>query len=311
MKKKDEVTIQKEQKSSLNKWKQIGRALLFPHILIKFILVILSALAMYYAFGTENPDLVISCAGYAVSAYTLIIVCAGIPVFVKRVKAKLYRNKYCKQFFTDRDLRTKISLYTGLGISTVFVCIKLAAGYYYKSYWLAGIGIYYLVISLIRFMLLRGERLGAKAEDEMTHRMYGLKCYRFCGLAMFLLNIAVSGLVIQLIWRNETYSYPGILIFAFAAYTFYSFIMAVVNVGRYRKMVNPVFSAAKMLSLASAMVSILALQTAMLTEFSGAGQESFARSMNFLTGSAVCLLIFGMAIWMIKRADREMEKLGG
>lgn len=166
-----------------------------------------------------------------------------------------------------------------------------------------------MVISLMRFALLRGERLGAKAENELEHRRYGLRCYRFCGLFMFLLNIAVSGLVIQLIWRNETYSYPGILIFAFAAYAFYSFIMAVVNVGRYRKLANPVFSAAKMLSLASAMVSILALQTAMLTEFSQVGQESFARNMNFITGSAVCLLIFGMAVWMIRRADKEMKKL--
>ena len=64
-----------------------------------------------------------------------------------------------------------------------------------------------------------------------------------------------------------------------------------------------------MLSLASAMVSMLALQTAMLTEFSGIEQEIFARNMNFVTGSAVCLLIFGMAVWMIYRADREMKKL--
>mgnify|MGYP003314828756 CR=1 FL=1 len=99
------------------------------------------------------------------------------------------------------------------------------------------------------------------------------------------------------------------LIFAFATYAFYSFIMAVVNVVRYRKLVNPIFSAAKMLSLASAMVSMLALQTAMLTEFSGIEQEIFARNMNFVTGSAVCLLIFGMAVWMIYRADREMKKL--
>ncbi len=309
MKEKEEAAKQRQQKFDLDKWKRIGNAFLFPHVLVKIILIILSALSMYYAFGTENPDLVISCAGYAVSAYTLVVICAGVPAIVKKVKARLYKNKYCKQFLTDREHRAKISLYTGVGISIIFVCIKLVAGYYYKSYWLAGIGIYYMVISLMRFALLRGERLGAKAENELEHRMYGLKCYRICGLSMFLLNIAVSGLVIQLIWKNETYSYPGILIFAFAAYAFYSFIMAVINVGRYRKLVYPVFSAAKMLSLASAMVSILALQTALLTEFSEAGQENFARIMNSATGSVVCFMIFGMAVWMIRRADGEMKKL--
>ena len=291
------------------KWKNIGKKLLFPHRFLKFLLVILSALAMYYAFGTENPDLTVSCAGYALSAYTLVVFSAGVPSIVKKIKGRLYANPYSNRYLTDRELRAKISLYAGVGINIVYAVLKIFAGFYYKSYWLGGIGIYYMVLSIIRFGLVRGEWFRLKKESPEEQRIYGLKCYRFCGQLTFLLNVAVSGLVVQLVWKNESYHYPGFLIFAMAAFAFYSLIMAVINAGRYRKMLNPVLSAAKMLSLACAMVSMLALQTAMLTEFSAVGQGNFARMMNTVTGGVVCFLIFAMAVWMIRRADREIEKM--
>lgn len=293
----------------IERWKYAGEKLLFPHWFIKVVLVILSALALFYAFATPNPMPSVTYLGYTLSAYTLVIVMAGVPTVVKKVRGKLYANKYSNKYLTEPELRARISLYTGVGINVAFAILKLAAGYYYKSYWLGGIGAYYMVLSLIRFGLVRGERFSFKYENEYEQRIYGLKCYRFCGWLTFLLNIVVSGLVIQLLWRNETYSYPGILIFAFAAFAFYSFIIAVINVAKYRKMINPVLSAAKMLSLACAMVSILSLQTALLTEFNEAGQENFARIMNSLTGTTVCILIFVMAIWMICRANKEIEKI--
>ncbi len=296
-------------KLKLEKWKKVGYKLLFPHWFIKLILVVVSIVALFYAFATPNPNAVITYLGYTVSAYALVVVVAGFPEIGKKVKGGLYANKYSNMYLTEPELRARISLYTGVVINIVFAILKVSAGIYYESYWLGGIGAYYLVLSLIRFGLVRGERFRTKKENEWEQRMYGLRRYRFCGWLMLLLNIVVSGLVIQLIWRNETYSYPGLLIFAFAAFAFYNFIMAVINVAKYRKMVNPVLSAAKMLSLACAMMSILALQTALLTEFGEAGQESFSRIMNAMTGSVVCLLIFGMAIWMIRRANKEMDKM--
>lgn len=290
-------------------WKRVGKKLLFPHWFIKLVLVIVSVLALFYAFATPNPIPAVTYSGYTLSAYTLVAAVAEVPAIAKKVKGRLYANKYSNKYLTEPELRAMISLYTGVGINILYAVIKVAAGCYYKSYWLGGIGAYYMVLSLIRFGLVRGERFCSKKENEWEQRMYGLKCYRFCGWLTLLLNIVVSGLVIQLIWRNETYSYPGLLVFAFATFAFYSFIIAVINVAKYRKMENPVLSAAKMLSLACAMVSILALQTALLTEFSEAGQENFARIMNVITGSTVCFLIFVMAIWMICRANREIEKM--
>ena len=126
---------------------------------------------------------------------------------------------------------------------------------------------------------------------------------------MFALNIAVSGLVVQLIGKNETYEYPGLLIYVFATYSFYCIGIAFYNMAKHRKLHTPILAAAKMLSFACALMSILATQTAMLTQF-GDGQENFARVMNAITGSAVCLLIFGLAVWMVLRANKELKRMG-
>ena len=224
-----------------------------------------------------------------------------------RLKCKLYTNRYSGKYLSDATLRAEISMYAGLGISFFYAVFKFLAGIYYRSLWFGGLAIYYIILSTMRFGLIYRYRMSQKKhESAQEQRMFGLHSYRFCGVLMFLLNIAVGGLVGQLVWKNESYEYPGFLIYAFATYAFYSIIIAVSNMAKHRKLQTPILAAAKMLSFACALVSILATQTAMLTQF-GDGQENFARLMNFLSGSAVCLLIFGLAIWMVRRANVELR----
>lgn len=289
----------------MEKWKRIGKALLFPCWGITILLVIVSAFLLAYAFGYENPNPVITYASYLISAYALTIFVAKMPPVIKGIKAGLHRNKYSGRYLTDAYLRANISLYAGFGFNAVYAVLKFLAGMYFKSVWIGAVAVYYMILSVMRFGLLKKQR-SIKKYDEEKQRIHGLKSYRFCGCLMFLLNIAVTALVVQMIWQNKSYSYPGFLIYAFAAYAFYCLTMAIKNMIKYRKMEQPILSAAKMLSFACALISILSMQTAMLTEF-GNGQEDFARLMNSLTGGAVCFIVFAMAIWMIKKANNELR----
>ncbi|MBQ8596492.1 MAG: hypothetical protein IJ409_01760 [Lachnospiraceae bacterium] len=290
----------------MDKCKKIGKALLFPGWGITILLVIASAFLLWYAFGYENPNPVITYAGYALSAYALTVVVAKMPPIVKKIRAGLYSNRYSGKYLSEPELRAKISLYAGLAINTVYAVLKFLAGIYFRSVWLGAIAVYYIILSLIRFGLVKRQRYSVKYEDPGEQREHELKSYRFCGFLMFLLNIAVTALVVQMIWQNKSYSYPGFLIYAFAAYAFYCLAMAIKNMIKYRKMEQPILSAAKMISFACALISILACQTAMLTQF-GDGQENFARLMNSLTGGVVCFMIFAMAVWMIKKANDELK----
>ena len=272
------------------------------------LLVLLSVVLLIYAFAIPGANPIISYVGYFISSYALLVVCFKMPHIIRSIKMRLYANTYSRKLLTDRTLRDVISLYAGCGISIGYAVFKFSAGVYYHSVWIGAVAVYYVIVSLMRFGLMKRYRYNLKHENEQEQYRFGLKSYRFCGILMFLLNSAVTGLVVQLIWKGESYRYPGLLIYAFAAYSFYCIAMAIRNMARHRKLESPVLAAAKMLSFACALMSILATQTAMLTQF-GDGNTAFARVMNAATGSVVCFLIFGLAVWMVLRANKEMKKM--
>ena len=94
-----------------------------------------------------------------------------------------------------------------------------------------------------------------------------------------------------------------------AAYTFYTLTMAVINMVRCRRYNSPVLSAAKAISLAAALVSMLSLETAMLNAFGGADEAVFRRIMLAASGGVVCLAVLVMGLYMMARAVKELRRM--
>lgn len=99
--------------------------------------------------------------------------------------------------------------------------------------------------------------------------------------------------------------YGSMLIYVMALYAFYVTISGVISLVRTRKYKSPVLSAARVVSLAAALVSMLSLEVAMLAQFGGG--EFFRRAMIASTGGAVCLILVGMASAMIVRATKCLK----
>lgn len=87
------------------------------------------------------------------------------------------------------------------------------------------------------------------------------------------------------LYQNSGFEYPGMLIYIMAMYSFYATIMAVRNVIKFRRYGSPVMSAAKIINLTAALVSMLSLKTAMLTRFGDAGNLMFRQIMTASTGA--------------------------
>ncbi|MDE5548894.1 MAG: hypothetical protein K2J13_01435, partial [Clostridia bacterium] len=63
------------------------------------------------------------------------------------------------------------------------------------------------------------------------------------------------------------------------------------------------------INLADAIVSMLALQTAMMNSFGEGDQRGFEMTMNAVTGAVVCLVIFTLGIYMVVKSKRMIEAL--
>ena len=116
---------------------------------------------------------------------------------------------------------------------------------------------------------------------------------------LFVINAALAGITILAVKKNAGFTYPGYLIYVMAMYAFYSVITAVINLVKYRKYGSPVMSAAKVINMSAALVSMFSLETAMLAQFGGKDTENFRFIMTSLTGAGVSLIVLGMALFMI------------
>ena len=290
-------------------FKKILNRLLFPSLAVVIISIPVAAALLIYAFLFCDKESPIAYASYVFSAYAMVLVFVRIAKNArskaKNVKAVIHKNKYAHRYLTDVHFKMHVSLYLSLGINLIYAVLKLFSGIFYQSVWFGTLGVYYTLLAVVRFLLLRHANknpFGKELDSE-------LKRYRLCGVILMLMNIALSGVVILVIRRNQGFEYAGYLIYIMAMYAFYTIITAIINVVKYRKYESPVMSAATAVNLAAALVSMLALETAMIAQF-GKGENSplFRQIMTGTTGGCVCLIILGIAVYMIVKSTRLLRK---
>ena len=68
-------------------------------------------------------------------------------------------------------------------------------------------------------------------------------------------------------------------------------------------------SAAKAINLTAALVSMLSLETAMLTQFGAAEDPMFRQIMTASTGAGISMIVLGMAVFMIVRSTKQMKHI--
>ena len=114
-------------------------------------------------------------------------------------------------------------------------------------------------------------------------------------------------MVYQVVNQDIKHRYPGILICLVATYTFCCLAIAIINVIKYNKMNSPVLSAIKTISLAKALLSIFALQTAMFVSFGGGESLHLQRIMNGVFGGCLCFAIFCFAVYMAVEVNKHQK----
>ena len=125
---------------------------------------------------------------------------------------------------------------------------------------------------------------------------------------LFLLNIPMGGMIVLMVRTNSGFSYPGYIIYLSALYTFYTMITSTLKLAKFRKLGSPILSAAKVLNFIDAMMSILGLQTAMISRFSENG-ESYRKMMNAITGGFVYSSVILIAVIMLLHNIKIRKKV--
>lgn len=302
----------------MEKFRYILRKFLYPPIWLVILLVFLSGILLTIVFSLDLKYTVLAYITYPVSAYMLVVFGICLPEIGKRLKKWFQRRAIVQaleqhpighRYLNDITFRGTASIYQGLAANFAYAVFRAVTAIQYHSIWFGAISWYYILLSAIRLTLAwsRHKAAGCKEEKKRLEEEY--KGYRLCGYLMVVLNLGMAAMTVQMIWYDQHYEYPGFIIYVSAAYTFYGVITAGIQLFRRRRLQSPILSAAKAVSFAGALMSVLALQTAMLTTF-GTDNIRFRQTTNMLTGSIVCMTVVGMAIFMIMHAGKMLRQLG-
>jgi len=288
-------------------WKKIGKKLLFPNVLIILLLIIISTALLVYVFVNGLETAAIAYVSYLISFYGLTVLvirlCMVLPKQYRNIKQKVYDNPWGNRYMTDVAFRTKISLHMSLGIHLLYVGMNVVLAFMNKTRWFGILAGYYLILAVMQFLLLKY----AIKKGIGTDRPGELRRARVCAIILLNLNFVLSGAVLMILYQNKGFEYQGILIYAMAAYTFYSTIRAVVDLIRYRKYKSPIMTTTKIIMLSSALVSMLSLETAMFSQFGQDMNPASRRLMIALTGAGISMAVIGMSSYMIIKTSQELE----
>ena len=299
----------------MKKLKMLLLKALKPSVRTIIIIDILAIPSVIISLTLLTPTDPRALAAYLFSAYSLTVTVINFKRIIKRIKqlvkgdelavvrgikSLMRKNKYTKRYLESKDFRAETALYIGLAITLLFALFKGVTGIINKSAWLFSFGVYYLFLGIIRFIIMLGvQKRNNSGLNYRERKLYEYNKYRLCGCLVMALNVAMSGMAIQMIWQNKANNYSQTAVIITAAYTFYCFISSIANVISFRRRDNAILSAAKDLNMIGAMMSMFSLQTSMLHVFGGSDKDSYRKIMNTVTGISVLTIVLGIATYMI------------
>ncbi len=284
---------------------KIIKSFFHPYKIVGFILCNTSIFLLIYVFAKHLEDTQLAYITYLLSTYSLIIfitwfikACEFSSNFIKK-KSKLY------QWYDKNKKRiTKQTLHISFLINLIYGIFKLTTGIYYKSAWFITFAAYYLLLCIMKINLISNFR-----KDALEHNLQKeYQKLKHTGIILLLLDIVLSGMIILIIHKNETFTYPGTLIYVVALYDFYLIITAIINVIKYHNHKSPILTASKCINLTVAMISIISLEVAMIYQF-GDNDITFKNTMIGITGFAVAIINSSMAIYMILKSKKRKQRI--
>ena len=183
----------------------------------------------------------------------------------------------------DRTLKLALA---SLSFNIAFAGYHLITGLVTSSWWLLTLGSYYLVLSIVRFVVLR-----SKSQERFVTK--------FTGWMLMLLSIPLDGTVILSVVRDRGLKLHMIVMIAMAVYAFTKITLATIKLIKASRSTSATLITLRNISFADAFVSIFALQRSMLVSFEGMNEAEIV-IMNATLGSAVCVIVFLLGMNLLR-----------
>lgn len=283
------------------------KKLLRPHGLIAWPLILTGFGLVIFTLASGKTDTPLAYGSYGLSALALTLLACRLPGTIRFWLRLRRENPFLVRYFSDMHYRLKLSLYLSTGINLLYAGLQLASGIMQASIWFYALAVYYALLAVMRFFLLHETRLHTLGKDRFREYCR----YRLIAVLLLVLNLAMGAISAFVVMQNRGFRHHEIVTIAMAAYTFYSLTTTIISIFRYRRFRSPVLSASKHIALASALVSMLSLETAMFSSFGRDTDPALRFWITALSGAAIFLIVLSLAVYMLVLAHNELNKMKG
>ena len=201
----------------------------------------------------------------------------------------------------DTAFRIKIFLRLSFIFNIAYSVFLFVVGQIYSSKWFLVTSIYYGLLSVARIFVY----LHISPQKQLVSK---IKTMRACGCFLLSINLVFSTMMFILIYGNQHVKHHEITVITLATYTFSSLTMAIINSIKHLRRNDYLQSCAKVISLISAIVSIVTLTNTMLCTFGESNLMLRSIILPILSGF-ISIFIIACAIIMIRKANSDLRKL--
>lgn len=288
--------------------KKIIKAIFFPHLAIVALITVLSSIFLAYSLITLPRFHGISIFSYLFSTYALTLVICAFPYLISRTK-KLFSRKRENIRKNDSEqtaqLKINIALYGTFFYNSVYAAFTLSLGLRYNSSWYLSIAAYYILLAIMRFSLLCYLRSNKAGEDMLSE----LNRFRICGALLLLMNTALSAMAFFMTVENRDLPHNTATTFILAAFTVSLLTISIINIIKYRKYNSPIFFAAKLISFSASLVTMLSLETAIISKYGNSISDSAQRIITTVSAFSVLTIIGIIGVFMLTRSNKAIKTL--
>ena len=210
-------------------------------------------------------------------------------------------SAFLKKIKDNIEFRIKLFFLISLIFNFGYAIFLFVVSQVYFSKWFFVMSLYYTLLSTARIFIF----FEINPKNSLRKKILIM---RACGYFLLLLNLVVSVMIFLLIYTAPYAKYHEIIVITLAAYTFSALTIAIVNIVRYLKKNEYVYSCVKVISLISASVSMLTLTNTMLATF-GSDNECLRSIILPILSGVVAIFIIVCAILMIKKANNDLKVL--
>jgi hypothetical protein len=299
-------------------FRAIGKKILNPPTWAKvltFIVTIISAVSALLIVIIDSEGSSFSIVAYALFgvaglslAYSVYLIIPLLPKLKRKIVKLLEKHEFTYLLLRNFGFRTIIFSIISFIMSILFGAFNAYMGIAGRSIWYGALSAFYISLAFLRGAVLvyHKNRIGQRERRQKDHYVKA-KVYRNSGIVTLILNVALSVAIGQMIFSNAHFVYLGWSVFAYATYAFYKITMSIITFVKAHRQADLTVRAIRNINLIDALVSILALQTALLTMFSQG--EINVSLMNTVTGIAVSILSLSIGIYMIVSANKKIKEL--